>query len=133
MDSVLVLDSLSRSFGEKRVLNELSFEVPQGEVFGFLGPNGSGKTTTMRVVFGLLTPDSGEVRYGGKRVTKDDSKHFGYMPEERGLYQKMTVEDQLVYFGRLHGLSRESAKQKAHHWLDRFGLIEQTGSKIEAL
>ena len=133
MDSVLVLDSLSRSFGEKRVLNELSFEVPQGEVFGFLGPNGSGKTTTMRVVFGLLTPDSGEVRYGGKRVTKDDSKHFGYMPEERGLYQKMTVEDQLVYFGRLHGLSRESAKQKASHWLDRFGLIEQTGSKIEAL
>lgn len=133
MDSVLVLDSLSRSFGVKRALNDLSFEVPQGEVFGFLGPNGSGKTTTMRVIFGLLTPDSGEVRLGGEKVTKADSKHFGYMPEERGLYQKMTVEDQLVYFGRLHGLSRENARTKALHWLDRFGLVGQAGSKIEAL
>ena len=133
MNSALVLDSLSRSFGVKRVLNNLSFEVPQGEVFGFLGPNGSGKTTTMRVIFGLLTADSGEVRLGGKKVTKDDSKHFGYMPEERGLYQRMTVEDQLVYFGRLHGLSRYDARTKALHWLDRFELLGQASSKIEAL
>ncbi len=133
MNSVLVLDSLSRSFGVKRVLNDLSFEVPQGEVFGFLGPNGSGKTTTMRVIFGLLASDSGEVRLGGKKITKADSKHFGYMPEERGLYQKMTVIDQLVYFGRLHGLSRDGARSKAMRWLDRFELGGQASSKIEAL
>ena len=129
----LVLDSLCRSFGEKRALNELSFEVPQGEIFGFLGPNGSGKTTTMRVIFSLLTPDSGEVRYNGQRLTRTVSKYFGYMPEERGLYQKMTVEEQLIYFGRLHGLSKKDAKEKAYDWLERFHLDERGRSKIEAL
>lgn len=129
----LVLDSLSLSFAGKHALNKLSFEVPQGEIFGFLGPNGSGKTTTMRVIFGLLTPDSGEVRYDGQRLTRAVSKHFGYMPAERGLYKKMTVADQLGYFGRLHGLNKECAKKKPHYWLKRFGLADQSRAKIETL
>ena len=133
MDSVLMLDSLTRSFGGKRVLNDLSFEIPQGRVFGFLGPNGSGKTTTMRIILGILTPDSGEVRYDGKRVTKADSKHFGYMPEERGLYQKMAVGEQLVYLGRLRGLSKRDARVKVTNWLERFGLAGQIASSVETL
>ena len=96
----LEIDSLSKRYGDRVALDALSFTVPPGEIFGFVGSNGAGKTTTMRIAVGVLSADAGEVRYGRERVNIHDTARFGYMPEERGLYPKMTVAKHLNYLGR---------------------------------
>lgn len=102
-------------------------------MLGFLGPNGAGKTTAMRTVFRLIKPESGSVTWDGANIQPDDLLRFGYMPEQRGLYPKMRARDQLAYFGRLHGMSKQDARQSAEHWLERFGLAERIDDPVESL
>src|SRR5579863_4262579 len=104
MSGLLKLDGLRRTYGRLTALDGLSFEVPAGQVVGFLGPNSAGKTTTMRAIFGLIDLDGGSVHWNGKTVGHKEHRRFGYMPEERGLYPGMRVGDQIEYLGRLHGL-----------------------------
>jgi ABC-2 type transport system ATP-binding protein len=124
---------LRRRYGQVVALDGLSFSVPAGEVFGFLGPNGSGKTTAMRAVFGLAHLDAGEVRWQRRPVDRAVSRGFGYMPEERGLYPGMAVATQLHYLGRLHGLSAADAASRTAYWLDRLDVADRADAKVEAL
>ncbi len=133
MSGLLELDGLTRRYGDLTALDGLSFSVPSGRVVGFLGPNGAGKTTTMRAIFGLTDLDSGSVRWNGAPVRPADRRRFGYMPEERGLYPSMLVGEQLEYLGRLHGLSRSDAEAATGVWLERLGVAERAGSKVDTL
>jgi ABC-2 type transport system ATP-binding protein len=130
---VLELQGLTRRYGEVVALDNLSFTVREGQMFGFVGPNGAGKTTTMRIVLGVLEPDRGEVRWRGRPVDAETRRRFGYMPEERGLYPKMRVRDQLDYFARLHGLSAADAARAADYWIERLGVAERAGDRVEQL
>ncbi len=129
----LEVSGLSVRFGERQVLDSVSFTVPPGRVVGLLGPNGAGKTTAMRTVFGIVTPDAGEVRWNGRPATSEDRQRWGYMPQERGLYVKMRVRDHLVYFGRLRGLDKQRAGERADELLQWVGLDERGDDKVEQL
>jgi ABC-2 type transport system ATP-binding protein len=129
----LNFDGLTRRYGDVIALDDLSFTVPAGEVVGFLGPNGSGKTTTMRAVFGLVALDSGSVRWNGQPIHAAARRRFGYMPEERGLYPGMLVGEQLQYLARLHGLSSSDARSATTRWLERLGVADRAMSKVETL
>ena len=133
MGPVLEFVGLTKRYGSLVALDDLSLQVPPGQLFGLLGPNGAGKSTAMKLVFGLLRADAGEVRWNGRPVTLADRKRFGYLPEERGLYPKMKVRDQLRYFGRLHGLSAADAESRGGHWLERLGVGERAKDRAEAL
>jgi ABC-2 type transport system ATP-binding protein len=130
---VLELDGLRRTYGDTVALDGLTFAVGPGQLFGFVGPNGAGKTTAMRIVLGVLEPDGGEVRWHGRRVGAADRARFGYMPEERGLYPKMRVADQLVHLARLHGVPGGAARSAASEWLARLGLAEVADRRTETL
>ncbi len=130
---LLELEGLTRRYGTLTALDGLSFSVPAGQVVGFLGPNGAGKTTTMRAVFGLTDLDAGMVRWNGVQVGQAERRRFGYMPEERGLYPAMIVGEQLEYLGRLHGMSAIDAQAATTTWLERLGIADRTGSKVDAL
>jgi ABC-2 type transport system ATP-binding protein len=130
---VLELEGLTRRYGDLVALDDLSFAVREGQMFGFVGPNGAGKTTAMRIVLGVLEPDAGEVRWRGRPVDVDTRRRFGYMPEERGLYPKMHVRDQLEYFARLHGLAPAAAADAAAYWIERLGVSERAGDRVEQL
>lgn len=133
VSTLLELEGLRRTYGAVTALDDLSFDVPAGQVVGFLGPNGAGKTTTMRAIFGLTDLDAGEVRWNGGAVVQADRRHFGYMPEERGLYPGMLVGEQLEYLGRLHGLSAARAASATDNWLERLGIADRRNSKVETL
>lgn len=124
---------VSRSFGNRKVLDDVSFSVESGRMTGFVGGNGAGKTTTMRIILGVLAAQSGEVRFAGKPITAADRAAFGYMPEERGLYPKMKVLEQLTYLGRLHGMSAADAKASATGLVTRLGLGERANDALESL
>ena len=130
---MLEIDGLSKRYGAVHALDGASFTARRGRLVGFLGPNGAGKTTTMRCVFGLATPDAGTVRWDGASIDAATRLRFGYMPEQRGLYPRMRVAEQLAYFGQHHGLSRTTARTKAGEWLERFGLPDRARSKLEDL
>ncbi len=130
---MLEFDGLTRRFGAVVALDNLSFVVEAGQVFDFLGPNGAGKTTAMRAVFALIGIDSGVVRWNGVPVTSDARRKFGYMPEERGLYPGMRIGDQLIYIGRLHGMSTIDAHHATEAWLTRLGLADRARDKVESL
>ncbi|NUW41520.1 ABC transporter ATP-binding protein [Nonomuraea rhodomycinica] len=117
----------------KLALDGIGFAVRPGEMFGFVGANGAGKTTTMRIVMGVLQADSGSVSWQGRPLTYEGRRRFGYMPEERGLYQKMRVAEQIEYFGRLHGLSGARAAQATSELIERLGLGERRGDAVEGL
>ncbi len=129
----LELAGLRRSFGELVAVDDLSFSVPAGRLFGFVGRNGAGKTTTMRIVCGLLTADAGRVSWGGGPIDERRRERIGYMPEERGLYPKMRVGDQLEYFAVLHGASHQEGRAACRAWLKRLGLEDREGARVEAL
>ncbi|EHR52891.1 ABC-type uncharacterized transport system, ATPase component [Saccharomonospora marina XMU15] len=129
----LELDGVSKRFGNLVALDGVSFEVRPGELFGFVGSNGAGKTTAMRIVLGVLEADSGEVRFDGRPVTHETRTRIGYMPEERGLYPKMKVLDQLVYLAQLHGMSSNEAHQSAQTWISRLGLADRRGDEVQKL
>ena len=130
---MLELDGLTRRFGSVLALDQLSFTIPAGQVFGFLGPNGAGKTTAMRAILGISALDAGQICWRGAPVTADDRRRFGYMPEERGLYPTMIVSEQLEYLAELRGMDRTSAQQSTAAWLDRLGVADRAGDKLEAL
>lgn len=133
MTRLLHLEGLCRRFGTLTALDNLTFDVPSGQVVGFLGPNGAGKTTTMRAIFGLTDLDAGAITWNGSVVGQAERRRFGYMPEERGLYPGMLVGEQLQYLGRLHGMTRADASTASASWLERFGVADRAGSKVESL
>ena len=130
---MLEFDGLHKSYGPDRVLDGVSFAVAPGSMFGFCGANGAGKTTTMRIAMGLVRADAGEVRWQGRPLDQALRRRIGYMPEERGLYPKMRVGEQLAYFARLHGLDGAAAARAAEHWADRLGLGERRRDQVEKL
>ncbi|WP_243790096.1 ABC transporter ATP-binding protein [Saccharopolyspora gloriosae] len=132
-DSGLEIDHISKRYGETIALRDMAFTVGAGELFGFVGSNGAGKTTTMRIALGVLAADSGEVRFRGAPLDLDTRRRFGYMPEERGLYPKMKVAEQLAYLGELHGMSRDDAQSAAVHWADRLGLRDRRDEQVQRL
>ena len=117
-------NSVNKSFGTKRVIENLDLSIPQGEVFGFLGTNGAGKTTTMRMILDIIRPDSGQITWQDKPVSLTTARSFGYLPKERGLYPKMTIADQMNFFARLRGLSKGEAGKRIGYWSERFQLGE---------
>ena len=125
---MLEVNHVFKTFGQVRAVSDLSFSAREGAVFGLLGPNGAGKTTTLRMILDILTPDSGEVRWNGQRVDARLRHSFGYLPEERGLYPKMKITDQLLFFGRLHGMDPADARKRIAELFDSFGL----GDKVKA-
>lgn len=129
----LDLTDLHRRFGDRVALAGLGIHVPPGEVVGLLGPNGSGKTTAMRTVFGVVAPDSGSVTYGGRPLDAPTRRRFGYMPEERGLYPQMRVGEQVAYFGRLFGMGTRDARAAAAALLERLGLADRADDRLETL
>jgi ABC-2 type transport system ATP-binding protein len=130
---VLELNGLTRRFGDVVALDDVSFSVPEGEMVGFVGPNGAGKTTAMRIALGVLEPDAGEVRWRGKVVDAETRRRFGYMPEERGLYPKMRVLDQLVYLARLHGVDPAHARSRAERTIEVLGVADRAKDRTESL
>jgi ABC-2 type transport system ATP-binding protein len=129
----LAFHRVNKRFGRVQALRDCTFSVARGRMLGFLGPNGAGKTTAMRAVFGLVGLDAGEVSWHGRPIREDDRLRFGYMPEERGLYPRMPVDEQLAYFGSLHGLDGREAQSAAARWLDRLGLADRAGARVEEL
>jgi ABC-2 type transport system ATP-binding protein len=130
---VLELEGLVRRFGTTTALDGLSFTVPGGQVFGFLGANGAGKSTAMRAILQLTALDAGQVRWDGRPYGFERVRRIGYMPEERGLYPTMRVGDHIRYLARLHGMDPAAAASATERWLDRLGVAERAGDKVEAL
>jgi ABC-2 type transport system ATP-binding protein len=124
---------LSKRYGPVVALDGATFSARPGRIVGFLGPNGAGKTTTMRCIFGLARPDRGETRWNGAAIDRTARLRFGYMPEQRGLYPRMRVAEQLSYFAQQHGLPGRAANAAAMHWLERMGLADRAKSKLEEL
>ena len=126
----LTIDALNKTYGTVRALKDMSFEVHAGEIFGFVGSNGAGKSTTMRIVLGVVAADSGEVRWAGAPVDHAVRRSIGYMPEERGLYPRMKVGEHLVYLARLHGLDPPAARRAMEHWTEVLGIAERRGDEV---
>lgn len=131
--TVLSMTGIHKQFGDVVALRGAELSVDRGRILGFLGPNGAGKTTMMRVIFDLVHPDQGEVRWNGAPVDAEVRLRFGYMPEERGLYPKMRIADQLVHFARLSGLSKAEATEAVRYWLGALGLSDRADAKLEEL
>lgn len=133
MNLPLDVKNIQKSYGDRPVLTDINFTVAPGKLTGFVGGNGAGKTTTMRIMLGLLEPNAGTVTVGGRELTASDRSQFGYMPEERGLYPKMPVLEQIAYFARLHGFGKADATARAEALLTELGLGERLKDKVEAL
>ena len=129
----LQVEHIEKSFAGTRVITDLSMEVQEGSIFGFLGPNGAGKTTTMRMILDILRPDSGRITWNGQEVREVPRRAFGYLPEERGLYPKVRVEEQLLFLARLHGLTKSAAQHHLDEWLERFQITGYRKKKVEEL
>jgi ABC-2 type transport system ATP-binding protein len=130
---VLDIRGISKRFGTLTALNDVSFAVGPGEVFGFVGANGAGKTTAMRIVLGVLAADAGEVAWQGRPIDAEARRRIGYMPEERGLYPKMKVGEQLRYLARLHGLGSREAAAAVARWTERLGVAPRVGDEVQKL
>jgi len=129
----LIIESVSKRFGDVQALDAISLEIAPGQIFGFLGANGAGKTTAMRIVLDILRPDSGSVTWNGSPNMRVSRETWGYLPEERGLYARMKVLDQLVFFSRLHGVEAGRARREALAWLERFRIPEYAERRAEQL
>ena len=133
MDSILSVQHVTKSYTGHVALDDVSLEVPRGSVYGLLGPNGAGKTTLIRVINRITLADRGRVMLDGKEISVDDISHIGYMPEERGLYKKMRVGEQAIFFARLKGLDRRDAEKRLHHWFERLDISDWWNRKVEDL
>lgn len=129
----LYINNLNKSYGDHQVLHDMTLQVQPGEMYGFVGSNGAGKSTTMRIALGVLAADSGEVLMGDRPIDDDLRRRIGYMPEERGLYAKEKIGDQLRFFARLHGVSDKAAGKNADGLLEQLGLAERSDDKLEEL
>ena len=130
---MLSIQNLNKSYENHRALTNLDLQVPQGVIFGLLGPNGAGKTTLIRIINQIIEQDSGTVMLDGQKLSPEDIRKIGYLPEERGLYKKMKVWDQLIYFARLKGLDQNEAKMRVKSWLERLDIYSWRDKKIEDL
>ncbi len=130
---MLEIHQLNKAYGSQKALTDLDLLVPNGGIFGLLGPNGAGKTTLIRIINQIIEQDSGEVRMDGQRLSGESIRKIGYLPEERGLYKKMSVWDQLIYFSRIKGLTASEAKQRVTQWLEKFEISSWKNKKIEDL
>jgi ABC-2 type transport system ATP-binding protein len=131
--SVVELAGVSKAYEEKVAVRALTLSIEAGQMFGLLGPNGAGKTSSIRMMMGITLPDSGQVKLFGKPFERKSLERVGYLPEERGLYKKMKVLEQLVFFGQLHGLPADAAKKRATEWASRLEIAEALGKKTEEL
>lgn len=131
--ATLEITALNKSYGSLQALKDLSFTVNAGELFGFVGSNGAGKTTAMRIAIGVLEADSGTVTFGGKPMDLELRRRVGYMPEERGLYPRMKVGEQLIYLAELHGMSKSAAREAMEYWTDRLEVAARRGDELQQL
>lgn len=130
---IIECKNVSKSFGEKVALDNVSVDIPKGQIFGLLGPNGAGKTTLIRIINRITIPNSGSVLFDGRPITQDDVEKIGYLPEERGLYRKMKVGEQAMYFAQLKGMSYREAQDELKKWFIRFGIESWWNKKVEEL
>lgn len=130
---IIECKNVSKSFGEKVALDNVSVEIPKGKIFGLLGPNGAGKTTLIRIINRITIPNSGTVLFDGRPITQDDVEKIGYLPEERGLYRKMKVGEQAMYFAQLKGMGYREAQDELKKWFVRFGIESWWNKKVEEL
>ncbi|MGG5253352.1 ABC transporter ATP-binding protein [Neobacillus sp. SM06] len=129
----LVLEHVTKRFGSFTAVDDLSLSIPEGEIFGFLGANGAGKTTTFRMILGILDSSGGKITWKGKSVYDTAKRFIGYLPEERGLYPKLKVRDQIIYLARLRGMPKDEAAVELRKWLERFKITEYETKKVEEL
>lgn len=130
---ILQVENVSKSYSSHRALDNVSLSVPEGQVYGLLGPNGAGKTTLIRIINHITAPDSGRVLLDGHQLTEADVCHIGYLPEERGLYKKMKVGEQALFFARLKGLPKHEATRSLREWFERFDILDWWDKKVEEL
>jgi len=133
MPSVIQLTHVTKRFEDHVAVRDLSFEVPEGGIFGLLGPNGAGKSTSIRMMMNIITPDEGRITVLGQKASRDLSRRIGFLPEERGLYKKMKVLEHLIFFGEIKGLSRHDARTRSVDWLGRLGLAQWADKPVEEL
>ncbi|MDE6653773.1 MAG: ATP-binding cassette domain-containing protein, partial [Muribaculaceae bacterium] len=131
--NIIEAEHIVKDFTGHRALDDVSIEVPRGKVYGLLGPNGAGKTTLIRIINHITAPDSGTVTFDGHPLTQDDVARIGYLPEERGLYKKMKVGEQAMFFAQLKGLSRQQARQTLKEWFEKFEIMDWWNKKVEEL
>ncbi len=131
--SLLTVEHVSKHYAGHTALDDVSLEIPKGSVYGLLGPNGAGKTTLIRIINRITAPDAGRVLFDGREIRPEDVRRIGYLPEERGLYKKMKVGDQALFFARLKGLSRRDAAQRLKEWFEKFGIQNWWDKKVEEL
>jgi len=130
---ILKVNNVFKKFGDKVVSNYITFNVKQGQIFGLLGPNGAGKTTLLRQICNIFQPDEGEITLFGQKMSPELQNKIGYLPEERGLYKKSKIIEQIIYFGELKGMPHKKALKEAHHWLDKLGARGWETKKVEEL
>ena len=131
--NILETKEVSKSYSSHKVLDKVSIKIKEGEIFGLLGPNGAGKTTLIRMINQITAPDEGEILFFGNKLTREDIKNIGYLPEERGLYKKMKVGEQAIYFAELKGLSKKEAKKRFEYWFERFEIGNWWNKRVEEL
>ena len=131
--SILSLQDVVKQYHNHTAVDHISFDVPKGSIFGLLGPNGAGKTSLIRIITTITMADSGEVRLDGEKLNFDHPSQIGYMPEERGLYKKMKVGEQLIYLAQLKGMASKEARRKLKAWMDKFGILDWWDKKVEEL
>ncbi|WP_277678123.1 ABC transporter ATP-binding protein, partial [Gracilibacillus dipsosauri] len=129
----LELKNVTKRFGSFTAVDNLSLEIPENNIFGFLGANGAGKTTTFRMILNLIDPSGGSITWNGKEINYNNSDRIGYLPEERGLYPKLKVRDQLIYLGKLRGLTKNDASNELKKWLDQLKVPQYLDKKVEEL
>ena len=127
------IENVTKSFGKHIALDNVSLAIPEGSIYGILGPNGAGKTTLLRIINRITAPDNGKVFFGNSEMTQEDVHRIGYMPEERGLYKKMKVGEQAVFFARLKGMSKKDATEKLKSWFEKFGIESWWDKKVSDL
>lgn len=133
METFLKIKDISKSFERKKALDEVSFDVPKGKIFGLLGPNGAGKTTLIRIINRIISPDKGQVFFNGNELKAENLQEIGYLPEERGLYRKMKVGEQILFFAKLKGMNSVDAKKAADFWMKRLKIKSWYNDKVETL
>jgi len=133
VENILTTINVVKQYGDTRVLDQISIDVPRGSIYGLLGPNGAGKTTLIRIINQITAPDSGEIHFMGRRLQRDDVAQIGYLPEERGLYRKMKVGEQVLYLARLKGVSNAEAHRQINIWFEKFGIQSWWNRKVEEL
>jgi ABC-2 type transport system ATP-binding protein len=132
-DNLLEIQGVSKAYKDHQAIRDIDFRVPRGSIFGLLGPNGAGKTTLIRIINQITAPDTGQVLFDGEPLKPDHIARIGYLPEERGLYKKMKVLEQIIYFGRLKNLSKKEASARAKAWMKRFDIESWANKKVEEL